>query len=83
MKIACNFYAILRISHFILILILWLIFPLRKVSKNNNIKGKTPKFQVNNSFGRIFDKFAGFLGVKNAHFLIRKTKNAVFPIQKT
>ena len=70
MKIAYNFYAIFI---FFFILIFWLIFPLQKISKNNNIKTKTSKFRINNIFGQISNKIKDFLGAENAQFFKRKT----------
>ena len=83
MKIAFNFNAFSCNSHFYFISIFWLTIPLRKISKNNNFKDKYYRIQMNNIFCQIFNKFLDILGSKNAKILNRKTKNVVFPIQKT
>ena len=83
MIIAFNFNAFLRNSRFNFNSIFWLIFPLRKITKNNNFKEKYYKIQMNNIFCQIFNKFLDILGFKNAKNFNRKTKNVVFPIQKT
>ena len=83
MKFAFNFDTIFRNSRFFFISIFWLIFPLRKIPKNNNFKAKYYKIRMNDIFYQISNKFLDFLGFENVTFFNRKTKNVVFFIQKT
>ena len=54
MKITYNFNAFLRNFHFLFIIILWLTFPIRKNSKNNNFKDKTSMFRMEQICGNFF-----------------------------
>ena len=63
MKIAQNVYAfyVFPIFHH-----LNFLFPLRKISKNNNFEARTSKFQIKNICGQISKKLAELLGFENA-----------------
>ena len=52
-KIAYNFNEFFRNRHFLFIFDFWLIFPIRKISKNNNFKVKTLKSQMKHVYGQI------------------------------
>ena len=78
MKIAFNFYTFFCNSHFLFILILWFIFPLRKIKKNSNFKGKSSKIWINNVCYQISNKFVDFFGFENANYFNRKAKKIVF-----
>ena len=56
-----------------------LFFFYEKFKKSNNLKAKTLKFRMSNSFDRFSNKFTHFLGLENTHFLNKKREiNVVF-----